>query len=122
MRLTKAQEQYAWPPRCHLRFYRKDGSGGYVLWLESRSRLFDLADNVTPDHPYRTRTVYFGVTARGNKWRMWNVSNVEKVEWRIRYDLRFDGHPVSIRRLTPVDDRPCSKEFLWRLVVGREGG
>jgi len=121
MRITKQQEPFAWPPWCHLRFYSKDNRGRLRLELESKSRLFDLADNVTPSPPQKTWTIYLGLTARSSRWRTWSIANVEKVEWRIRYDLHFDAHSVSIRRLTPIKDQPCSEEFLWKLVIGVEG-
>ena len=117
MTITRAQEYYLWPPKCELKFFRKDRQGVYWYVMTSTDRFFDLVDNITPEGHRTTRTIYMAMTTESTRWRTWNLANVEGIERRIRSDLGSDGYRVSIRRLTPVDDGPCTEEFLWRLVI-----
>jgi hypothetical protein len=77
----------------------------------------DLADNITPDAPRKTKTLYFGLSTGSKLWTTWDDSNLRSIEWRIRYDLGFDGYHVAIKRLTKRKNIPCTEEFLWKLII-----
>jgi|SRR5208283_434313 len=117
MRLTKEEEQYAWPPKSRLNFYSRDTCGCLFFELTSSYRLFDLSDNITPEGPQKSRTVYFGISTKSALWSTWDDSNLQKIEWLIRYDLQFDGYRVAIKRVTTRMDLPCTEEFLWKLII-----
>jgi hypothetical protein len=118
--MRKAQEPYAWPPRCKLNIYTKDRNRYLSLIFSSRDRLFDLADTLMPFWPYKSRTVYFGLSANSAQWTIWAEYHLREIEERIKYDFRVDNYCVSIKRITSSSELPCSEEFLWKLTIRKK--
>lgn len=109
------REQFKWPPRSRLAFYRRTK----LLFAET-DRELDLSDTLMGIWPYYSRTVYMGISSRSTRWKSWTEEKLQKIEDLIRYDLDFDGYRVTITRLTEAR-RPCTKEFLWKLRIRTRG-
>jgi len=104
-------EEYKWPPKCHLIF--RDGRG--KLYFDTTDREFDLFDDLVQGSETITTTRYLGLSTSSNKYKTWNESTVEKIEWLIRYQLNFDGQSAILKRLSELGG-PCTNEFVWKLV------
>jgi hypothetical protein len=101
MAIKKAQEAFAWPPRCRLNFYVPYGRG-LSLAISSTDRSCDLADTIDElIGQYKSRTIYFGLSGSSKKWVYWHEANLQNIEKLINYDLTFDGEfKVLIERDT----------------------
>jgi hypothetical protein len=79
---------------------------------------FRLSDNLTHRYikGYKTRTVYLGIVTKSKRYSVWTDALVENIEDLIRYDLRFDGFEVSVKRISEVG-LWGRDEFLWRLRI-----
>lgn len=104
---------FLWPKLSRLAFYN---GYGRRLW-ETKDRKLDLSDSLMLHWPTPTRTVYLGIRTGSDKWKFWDESNLSKIEQLVRYDLRFDGYYVTIKRATPKNRRRCTSEFIWKLVI-----
>lgn len=104
---------FLWPQKVRLSFYNGRGK---ELWCSSNRRL-DLADELMLWWKKPSRTIYMGVKTASDSWNRWSETNASKIEWRIRYDLNFDGYHVTIKRLTKTGRAPCTDEFLWKLII-----
>ena len=112
-RLQRLKGQYRWPPRPVFTFY---GGRGRALFSTKNTRL-DLSDTLMLNWDARSRTVIMGIESHGSSWPTWTEERLQHVEWLIRYDLSFDAHTVSIKRVTPRRGQPCTREFQWLLRI-----
>lgn len=111
--MTKSN-QYNWPKGSRLSFYNGKGE----LQLRFKRRSVDFSDELMLNWGPGQRTIYFGLRlAQGDEW---SDKLVEECEWRIRYDLNFDGYSVRIVRLSQVSVN-FPEEYLWRLVIRTRG-
>jgi len=108
-----SSNEYKWPPKCTLKLYDSKG----VIFLSSKDRLFDLADNIMLRWPHNSRTVYLGMATESKKWSIWNEGNIKKNEQLIDHDLSSDGYKVKITRESAVDTLQCTSEFRWKLAI-----
>ena len=113
MLIIRDKDEFAWPPKCCLNFY----NGWHKLLFSSTDRLFDLSDNLMLTWPYKSRTIYLGLSTKSAQWSVWNEKNLSAIEWRIRHDLWFDGDSVTIKRITSGLKVQCKEEYLWRLKI-----
>lgn len=113
MNISKSQESFAWPSRSRLSFY----DGWEKLKFSTTDRLYDLADGLMMSWNKKSRTIYFGLSTKSARFKMWNREALESIENRIKYDLNFDGYSVTISRVTSELGKPCSCEFMWKLNI-----
>lgn len=108
-----SSNEYKWPPKCTLKLYDSKG----VIFLSSKDRLFELADNIMLRWPHNSRTVYLGMATESKKWDIWSDDNLIRIEQLIEYDICFDGYKVKITRESAIDCLHCIDEFRWKLVI-----
>ncbi|MGD0487653.1 MAG: hypothetical protein ABSB94_10720 [Syntrophorhabdales bacterium] len=116
MVLTKQQELFAWPPRCRISVYQIEE--GFVIWPPevSTERLFDLSESIDFPPNRKRVAVHFGLSTKSVRWPIWDERRLQQIEWRIKYDLEFEGYEVTIKRLGEHGS-PCFEEFLWKLSI-----
>jgi hypothetical protein len=112
-RLQRLRGPYRWPPRPVFAFY--DGRGR-ALFSTNNTRI-DLSDTLMLHWVANSRKVIMGIQSHGTSWPTWTEERLQHVEWLIRYDLRFDGYTVSIKRATARRGQPCTREFQWILQI-----
>jgi len=110
---VKPHERGKWPPKVCIYIYDEN----MVQIDESKDTKYDLHDSLMQAWPYDNRTVYLGVDTLGKSWTIWDEDSIACVEYRMNYDLHFDGNEVVITRITDTIGQPCSQEFLWRLDI-----
>jgi hypothetical protein len=84
--------------------------------MKSRSRLFDLADNLMMAWDHQQRTVTLGMVTSSKRWVRWDEDRLSRIEGLIADDLTHDGYRVSISRLSGRG-LPCTEEARWKLVI-----
>lgn len=106
-----AQEKYLWPPQAVLNFYKRG-----ELRRTSRSRRFDLSDDIMHFNEKSHLAFTLGVRTSSPDWTKWTVANIEKIEWLIRYQLNVEAWNVTAKRKTAPGSK-CSNEFRWALSI-----
>ena len=81
------------------------------------TRRLDLADTLMLRWYKASRTVYLGASRKSAAVGYWDEAQKRRIEERIRSDLQFDGYYVSIERMSPLDEFPLEKEFLWKIRI-----
>jgi hypothetical protein len=116
MRLERKQGALAYPPKSIIAFYDCDSIRNrhdhLIFW--TRDRLIDLSDHFGSSGRAR---ICVGITTESRRWGRWTEENIKRVETRFRYDLKFDGFSVRVRRLSTKRNHACAEEFLWRLII-----
>jgi hypothetical protein len=102
-----------WPPQVKLYIYDEE----MFLIEESRSRKYDLNDNLFQTWHRRNRIVYLGIETLSKNWPVWDEGSLKWIEDRITWDLEFDGNEVNISRRTQTVGIPCTEEFIWKLNI-----
>ncbi len=102
-----------WPPRMLLYAYDEDMN----VITRSTDRKFDLNDNLFQVWHEDSRTVHLGFETRSANWPIWDDESLRWIEMLIRHDLQFDGNEVEISRHTTSIGRPCTEEFVWKVVI-----
>ena len=87
---------------------------------KSRNRKYDLNDNLFQVWGSSTRTVYLGIETDSKNWPVWDENSLKEIEERIIWDLEFDGNQVDVSRHTAQLGRPCTEEFIWKLIIRDE--
>lgn len=110
IRIPKTTE---WPPRLLLYVYDENMT---VIDM-SRNRRYDLNDNLFQTWNNCERTVHLGIQTKSTNWPVWNEDSLRWIERLIVLDLEFDGNSVEVSRVTPGVDRPCTQQFIWKVVM-----
>lgn len=109
--VTKLEELHIWPAWPRLRLLT--GRGHEIL--VSKNRYLDLADTMMGFRDGQ-RTFLFGVRTLSRKWDRWTDQAMSNIEWRIKYDLSFDGYSANVTRVSG-GGLDCTREAVWKVVA-----
>lgn len=109
--ITAFEERYVWPAWPTVRIL----TGHKKEIVISKDRRFDLVDSLMTFRPGQ-RTFLFCLSTRSRKWARWNDRTLKEIEWRIRYDLNFDGYSATVKRVAG-EGLPCTGEAVWKVVA-----
>lgn len=101
------------PPKSLIAFYNGRGK----LLFDASRRMVDLSDTLMLHWPYASRTIYIGLSTRALRWKVWDEAALSNIENAIREDLNFDYYYVHVSRHSAPRRRPCSTEFVWKLLI-----
>ena len=107
---------FRWPPRFQLNWY----NGRQKLLWTSDYRELDLEDSLPYFYPFLNSLIGMTVRSKTKKWSVWNEENVSYIQEWIREDICFDGHRMTMKRLSDLNI-PCSEESRWRLRITHMG-
>jgi hypothetical protein len=80
---------------------------------EARDLKYDLNDNLFQS--WGERIVYLEVAVNSKNWLFWDIEELNWIEDRIKWDLKFDGNEFRLRRYTRKRHHPCTEGFVWRI-------